>query len=142
MQASAGLFVKPFITLFSVALRISSGGFCLARKLVTLTKVGWIFKMKSIEERNSILEKDIFKHVNHGWRVTTKSETKAILERYKKVNGSVLIKLLLLFIVPGIIYLLMPKGRSRLLIEVTQEGNIHYNAKGLSDREKSELMRY
>jgi hypothetical protein len=98
--------------------------------------------MKSIEERNSILEKDIFKHVNHGWRVTTKSETKAILERYKKVNGSVLIKLLLLFIVPGIIYLLMPKGRSRLLIEVTQEGNIHYNAKGLSDREKSELMRY
>jgi hypothetical protein len=44
--------------------------------------------------------------------------------------------------VPGIIYLLMPKGRSRLLIEVTQEGNIHYNAKGLSDREKSELMRY
>jgi hypothetical protein len=98
--------------------------------------------MKSIEERNSILEKDIFKHVNHGWRVTTKSETKAILERYKKVKGSVLIKLLLLFIVPGIIYLLMPKGRSRLLIEVTQEGNIHYNAKGLSDREKSELMRY
>jgi hypothetical protein len=98
--------------------------------------------MKSIEERNSILEKDIFKHVNHGWRVTTKSETKAILERYKKVKGSVLIKLLLLFIVPGIIYLFMPKGRSRLLIEVTQEGNIHYNAKGLSDREKSELMRY
>ena len=98
--------------------------------------------MKTIEERKSILDKDIFKHVNHGWRVATKSDTKCLMVRDKKAKGFLLIMLLLLFVVPGIIYLFMDKGRNRLMIEVTQDGNIKYNATGLSDFEKSELMWY
>jgi hypothetical protein len=98
--------------------------------------------MKSTEERKLILEKDIFKHVNHGWRVATKSDTKCLMVRAKKARGFLLIILLLLFIVPGIIYLLMDKGRSTVMIEVTQEGNIKYFVTGLSDFEKSELMWY
>jgi hypothetical protein len=99
--------------------------------------------MKTIEERKSILEKDILKHGVHGWRVATKSETKAILVRDKKINRGLLIFLLLLFIIPAIFYLLKSRKDSvSLRIEVTEEGNIHYNAKGLSDREKSELMWY
>lgn len=98
--------------------------------------------MKTIEERKSILDKDIFKHVNHGWRVAHRSDTKCLLVRDKKAKGCLLIFLLLLFIVPGIIYLYVYKGRDSLLIQVTEEGNIKYNATGLSDHEKSELMWY
>jgi hypothetical protein len=98
--------------------------------------------MKTIEERKLILDKDIFKHVNHGWRVATKSDTKCLMVRDKKAKGFLLIMLLLLFVVPGIIYLFIDKGRNRLMIEVTQDGNIKYNATGLSDFEKSELMWY
>ncbi len=98
--------------------------------------------MKSIEERKLILDKDIFKHVNHGWRIATQSETKCLMVREKKANGFLLIILLLLFIIPGIIYLFIYKGRSTVTIEVTQEGNIRYFVTGLSDFEKSELMWY
>jgi hypothetical protein len=96
--------------------------------------------MKTREERKSILDKDIFKHVNHGWRVATRSDTKCLLVRDKKAKGCLLIILLLLFIIPGLVYLFMYKGRNSLVIEVTPEGNIKYNAAGLSDLEKSELM--
>ena len=98
--------------------------------------------MKTIEQRRSILDKDIFKHVNHGWRVATRSDTKCLLTRDKKAKGFLLIFLLLLFVVPGIIYLYVYKGRNTLMIEVTEEGNIKYNATGLSDSEKAELMWY
>ena len=98
--------------------------------------------MKSIEERTLILDKDIFKHVNHGWRVATKSETKCLLVRDKKPKGFLFIVLLLLFIVPGIIYLFVYKGRSTVMVDVNQDGNIKYYVTGLSDFEKSELMWY
>jgi hypothetical protein len=98
--------------------------------------------MKSIEERKQILDKDIFKHVNHGWKVATRSEAKCLLVRDKKANAFLLIFLLLLFIVPGIVYLYMNKGRSTLKIEVTKEGNIKYTATGLSSFQKNELKWY
>jgi hypothetical protein len=98
--------------------------------------------MKTIEERRSILDKDIFKCVNHGWRVATRSDTKALLVKNKKTNGCLLAFLLLLFIVPGIIYLFMNKGKSTLKIEVNQEGNIKYFTTGLSAFEINELESY
>jgi hypothetical protein len=98
--------------------------------------------MKTIEERKSILDNDIFKHVNHGWRVSTRSDTKAILVKDKKPNGCLLVFLLLLLIVPGIIYLFMRRGQNTLKIEVTQEGNIKYFTTGLSTFEIQELESY
>jgi hypothetical protein len=98
--------------------------------------------MKSVEEMKLILDKDIFKHVNHGWRIATKSDTKCLMVKEKKAKGFLLIILLLLFIVPGIVYLFMYKGRGTVIIEVTQDGNIKYYVTGLSDHEKSELMWY
>ncbi len=98
--------------------------------------------MKSIEERKLILDNDILKHLNHGWRVATRSEAKCLLVRDKKVNIFLLVFLLLLFLVPGIIYLYMNKGRSTLKIEVTKEGNIKYTATGLSSFQKNELHWY
>lgn len=98
--------------------------------------------MKTIEERTSILDKDIFRLVNRGWRVAHRSDTKCLLVRNKKANGCLLIFLLLLFVVPGIIYLVAYKGRSTLKIEVTEEGNIKYFPTGLSSFEQRELTWY
>jgi len=98
--------------------------------------------MKTIEERKSILDKDIFRLVNRGCRVAHMSDTKCLLVRNKKAKGCLLTILLLLFILPGIIYLLIPKGRSTLKIEVTEEGNIKYYPTGLSSFEQRELTWY
>jgi len=104
----------------------------------------WFYpdRMKTIEERKSILDKDIFRLVNHGWRVAHRSETKCLLVRRRKPNGCILTVLLLLFIIPGIIYLLMDRGRSTLKVEVTEEGNIKYFPTGLSQFEQRELTWY
>ncbi len=98
--------------------------------------------MKTIAERKSLLDKEIFKHVNHGWRVATSSDTQCLLVKEKKAKGCLLIVLLLLFIIPGIVYLFIYKGRASLNIEVTPEGNIKYNTTGLSNYEKMELTWY
>jgi len=111
-------------------------------KIVTLTWIVGLFPMKTIEERKSILDKDVFRLVNHGWRVAHSSDTKCLLVKDKKANGCLLIVLLLLFIVPGIIYLIMYKGRSTLKIEVTEKGDIKYFPTGLSTFEINELESY
>jgi len=98
--------------------------------------------MKTAEERKAILDKEIFKHVNHGWRVATSSDTKCLMVRKKKAKGCLLILLLLLLVIPGIIYLLIDKGESTLMIEVTPEGNVKYTTTGLSLFEKHELESY
>lgn len=98
--------------------------------------------MKTIEERKSILDKEIFKHVNHGWRLAHRSDTKCLLVRKKKAKGCLLIFLLLLFIVPGIIYLFVNKGKSTLKIDITEEGNIKIYTTGLSYFERQELESY
>ena len=98
--------------------------------------------MKTLEERKSILDKEIFKHVNHGWRVSTRSDTKALLTKEKKTKGCLLVFLLLLFIIPGIIYLFINKGKGILKIEVTQEGLVKCNTTGLSTFEIQELESY
>jgi hypothetical protein len=98
--------------------------------------------MKTIEERKSILDKEIFKLVNHGWRLAHRSDTKCLLVKDKKAKGYLLIILLLLFIVPGIIYLLTPKGESTIKIDITEEGDINYFPTGLSIFERNELESY
>jgi hypothetical protein len=102
----------------------------------------WLFNMKTIEERKSILDKEIFKLVNHGWVLSHRSDTKCLLIKAKKVNGCLLTILLLLFIVPGIIYILMSKGKSTLKIDITEEGNIIYFPTGLSIFEKNVVESY
>ncbi|MDX9726860.1 MAG: hypothetical protein RBT38_10780 [Bacteroidales bacterium] len=98
--------------------------------------------MKSLEERKAILDKEIFKHVNHGWRLVHQSDTKCLLEKKRKPKGCLLAFLLLLLIIPGIIYLLMNKGKSTLMIEVTPKGDVTITTTGLSIFERQELESY
>jgi hypothetical protein len=98
--------------------------------------------VKTVEERKKLLDKEIFKHVNHGWRVLDRSDTACLLVRDKKAKGCLFIFLLLLFIIPGIIYLYVKKGKSYLKVEVTKEGNVKYFTDGLSSSEIDELRWY
>lgn len=98
--------------------------------------------MKTLEQRKSILDKEIFNHTNHGWRVSTRSDTKCLLVRNRKPNGCLLTVLLLLFILPGLIYLYVNRGKSYLNIEVNQDGDVKYFTTGLTEFEKSELHWY
>ena len=95
--------------------------------------------MKTKEERNAILEKDISRQVSHGWRVLSRTDTTCQLVKDKKANGCLAVILLLLFIIPGIIYLVMSNGTKSLYIDVNAEGEINYITDGLSAFEKSEL---
>ena len=95
--------------------------------------------MKTIEDRNAILEKDISKHVSNGWRVLSRTETSCQLVKDKKANGCLVVILLLLFIIPGIVYMVMSSGTKSLYIEVNIEGKINYITEGLSSFEKAEL---
>ena len=67
----------------------------------------------------------------------------ALIEQGVDTNrDGILTILLLLFIVPGIIYLLMSKGKSTLKIDITEEGNIIYFPAGLSIFEKNVVESY
>jgi hypothetical protein len=91
--------------------------------------------MKTIEERKAIIEKDISRHVSHGWRVLSRTETSCKLEKDWKPNSSILY-----FFITGIIYSAMFKGKILSLdIEVDQEGEIKYITDGLSSFEEDEL---
>lgn len=98
--------------------------------------------MRTIEERELILDKEIFKLVNHGWKLAHRSDTKCLLTKPKKAKDYILIFLLLLFIVPGVIYLLMPKGESTIKIEITEEGDIKCFTTGLTLFDTNEMESY
>lgn len=66
----------------------------------------------------------------------------AFLKKKKKPKGCLLAFLLLLLIIPGIIYLLMNKGKSTLMIEVTQKGDVTIATTGLSLFDIQELESY
>jgi len=91
--------------------------------------------MKTIEERKAILEKDISRHVSHGWRLLSKTETSCKLEKDWKPNSSILG-----FPFIGSIYSTIFKGKILGLdIEIDQEGKIKYITDGLSSFEENEL---
>jgi hypothetical protein len=95
--------------------------------------------MKTVEERKATLEKDIARHVSHGWRVQSRTETTCQLIKDNKLNGCLIVILFLLFIVPGVIYLANFKRTASLYIEIDQNGEIKYITDGLSSFDKTEL---
>jgi hypothetical protein len=91
--------------------------------------------LKTIEERKAILEKDIPRHVSHGWRVLSRTETSCKLEKDWKPNSSILY-----FPLIGSIYSAVFKGKIlSLYIEIDPDGEIKYITDGLSSFERDEL---
>ena len=91
------------------------------------------FIMKTLEERKAILENEVTKQLRRGWRIGSRTETGCQIVQDKKRSTFLVIFLFLLFIIPGIFYLLLTQGRTiSALIEVNDEGKIIYSSRDLT----------
>ncbi len=98
--------------------------------------------MKTIEERKTILESEITKQLKKGWRITSRTETGCQLQKDKERDGCLIVILFLLFILPGIFYLLLTQGRTiSVYIEVTEEGEIFYSSPDVPTSQLNEASR-
>lgn len=88
--------------------------------------------MKTIEERKAILTAVIVKHQKNGWTVTNQTDTNCQLTKEKKPETCLVVLLILLFIIPGLLYLIFAKGNMNVFIEVDEEGKVKYSSKDLS----------
>jgi hypothetical protein len=89
--------------------------------------------MKTFDERKAILEIEITKLLKKGWRITNKGETSCQLQKDKIRDGCLAAILFLLFIIPGIIYLILtPRRTISIYIEVNEEGKINYSSTDIS----------
>jgi excisionase family DNA binding protein len=95
--------------------------------------------MKKLEERNAILDAEIIKQQKKGWQVVSRTETNCQLMMNKRPETCLIVALLLLFIIPGIIYLVVSKKTTTVYIEVDEEGKIVYSGTDLSPYELGEL---
>jgi hypothetical protein len=95
--------------------------------------------MKTIDERKIILEKEISKHISNGWIIQSRSETTCQFTKDKKVNGCLALVLLLIFILPGIIYLCLSSDTKSLYVNIDEGGQVNYLTTGLNSFEKAEM---
>ena len=88
--------------------------------------------MKTPEERKAILEKEVTKQIKNGWTTTDRTEFGIQLTKKKKIDTFTVIILILLFVVPGLLYLIFMSGKTMtIFIEVDEEGIIKYTSKDL-----------
>jgi DNA-binding CsgD family transcriptional regulator len=97
--------------------------------------------MKTIEERKAILNAVIIKHQKNGWTITNQTDTNCQLIKEKKPDTCLVVLLLLLFIIPGLLYLIFIKGNMTVFIEVDEEGKVKYSSKDLSPYQLAEAQK-
>ncbi len=97
--------------------------------------------MKTIEERKEILEKEIKKRFQKGWKISSKADTSCQFEIDKKANVCLAILLFWMGIVPGILYLVLYKGTKTLCVEVDDEGELKYSSPYYSKKELENFKR-
>jgi excisionase family DNA binding protein len=95
--------------------------------------------MKTIEERKSILEVEIIKQQKKGWQIASRTDTTCQLTKEKKPETVVVVILILLFVIPGILYLIFMKGTMTVYVEINEEGEVKYSGKDLSPYELNQL---
>jgi len=94
--------------------------------------------MKPLEERIAILENEITRQLKNGWRMESKTGTGCQLIKDKRPETCLIVFLLLLFIIPGIIYLIVSKKTTTVFVEVNEQGEIVYTGRDLSPYELQE----
>ena len=97
--------------------------------------------MKTIEERKAILEAEIIKQQKKGWQVASRTETTCQITKEKKPETCLVVLLILLFVIPGILYLILMKGTMTVYIEINEEGEVIYSGKDLSPYELEQLKK-
>jgi excisionase family DNA binding protein len=97
--------------------------------------------MKTLEERKAILESEIAKQQKKGWQISSRTDTTCQLTKEKKPETCLVVLLILLFVIPGILYLIFIKGTIAVYIEVDEQGEIKYSGKDLSPYELEQLRK-
>ena len=97
--------------------------------------------MKTLEERRAILESEIVKQQKKGWQISSRSETTCQLTKEKKPETIVVVILILLFVIPGLLYLIFTKGIMTVYIEVDEQGDIKYSGKDISPYDLEQLKK-
>jgi excisionase family DNA binding protein len=95
--------------------------------------------MKTLEERKAILEYEITKQQKKGWQIASRTDTTCQLIKEKKPEIIVVVILFLLFVIPGLLYLILMKGSITVYVEINDEGEIKYSGKDLSPYELDKL---
>lgn len=84
----------------------------------------------SAQERKAILDVEVSKQAQLGWKLSTRTDTSAQLTKNKGPNITIALLLLLIMILPGILYLIFAKGEVSLYLEVDEFGNIQRTENG------------
>jgi hypothetical protein len=86
--------------------------------------------MKTPEERKALLEIEVVKQIKNGWTTTDRTEFGCQLRKKKNIDGCTVAILIVLFVIPGILYLIFMSGKTMtVFIEVDEEGIITYCSK-------------
>ena len=97
--------------------------------------------MKTLDERKAILEAEIVKQQRKGWQIVNRTDTTFQMTKEKKPDGCVTAILIILFVIPGILYLIFMKGTITVYVEITEDGEANYSDPNLSPYELSELKK-
>jgi len=97
--------------------------------------------MKTLEERKAILEAEITKQLKKGWQIASRTDTTCQLTKEKRPDGCTTTILILLFVIPGILYLIFMKGTTTVYIEISENGDVKYSGPKLSPYDISELKK-
>jgi len=97
--------------------------------------------MKTLDERRSILDAEIEKQQRKGWQIASRTDTTCQMTKEKRPDGCTTAILIILFVIPGILYLILMKGTNTVYIEISEEGEVNYSGPNLSPYELSELKK-
>jgi excisionase family DNA binding protein len=95
--------------------------------------------MKTFDERKTILDAEIIKQQKKGWQISNRTDMTCQLIKENKPEIIVVVILFLLFLIPGILYLILMKGTVTIYVEINEDGEIKYSGKDLSPYELEQL---
>ena len=95
--------------------------------------------MKTFDERKAILDNEIIKQQKKGWQIANRTDLTCQFIMEKKPEIIVVVILFLLFVIPGLLYLILMKGSITVYVEINEEGEIKYSGKDLSPYELDKL---
>lgn len=97
--------------------------------------------MKTLDERKAILNYVISEQQKKGWQIVSQTDTTCQLSREKKPDGCTTAILIILFVIPGLLYLIFTKGTETVVVEIDEQGEIKYSGKDLSPYEIEQLKK-
>jgi hypothetical protein len=77
------------------------------------------------EKREEILQTEIIRYANKGWKVISRTETTAQLSYNNSPNLGIALILLFFFVLPAILYLIFGRSTENLYLVIDKCGNVN-----------------